>query len=424
MKRRQFLGLGAAASVAALAACSNGTNSGGGSSGGVSQVRYGHWDNGSAQALYAALFQKFMDANEDIEILQEFASYDAFQERMTTQIAGGEVADIFWIASPQILAYNQAGIYHDVEGLPGFDFDSLDADMLDRLKIDGKLNTLPVGMITPCFRYNQTFLDELGAEAPSVWSWDSTAEFLRDYTNNNPDGNKGIFYHAGHDLTLEAWLRQHGEDLWTEDGQLGASIDGIASYLDWWEQLRLDEVTLSVEEQGGIQGAWNEFGSKVLSDIGSHNQILEASLVFPDFELREVPTPVLEDAADGHAFTYFVRVGVYEGVPEDRLEAVGRVLDFNLNSEEFITELGPVQGTPASLRQRTALEGTDDPNIQQANSVTDAVLAQEMRPRYDAPPNASTWRREYDAAIEQVVLGQASITDAVTQFHSTVSGSL
>ncbi|WP_168211915.1 ABC transporter substrate-binding protein [Ruania zhangjianzhongii] len=423
MKRRHFLSLGAASGLA-LAACSRESNASGGGSGDGVQVRYGHWDNGSAQAIYAELFQQFMEENDDIEILQEFASYDAFQERMTTQIAGGQVPDIFWIASPQILAYSDAGIYREVEELPGLEYDQLDTDMLDRLKIDGKLTTLPVGMITPCLRWNQTFLDEVGAEVPETWTWDSVAEFLRDYTDNNGEGRKGIFYHAGHDLTLEAWLRQHGEDLWTEDGQLGASIEGISEYLQWWERLRTDGVTLSIEEQGGINGSWNEFGSQVLTDIGSHNQILEASAVFPDYELRELPTPTNESPADGHGFTYFVRLGIYKDVPDERLEAVGRVVNFNLNSEEFITELGPVQGTPASARQRAALEDTTDPNIQQANSVTDAILEQEMRPRFDAPAGANTWRREYDAAIEQIVLGQQSITDAVTQFHTTVRAGL
>lgn len=140
MKRRQFLTLGAATSIA-LAACSRESTAASGGASGGAQVRYGHWDNGSAQALYAELFQKFMEENDDIEILQEFASYDAFQERMTTQIAGGQVPDIFWIASPQILAYGEAGIYHDVEELPGLEYDPLDADMLDRLKIGGKLTT-------------------------------------------------------------------------------------------------------------------------------------------------------------------------------------------------------------------------------------------------------------------------------------------
>ena len=423
MKRRQFLTLGAAAGFAAtLAACSDG--SGGGGGGGQQQVRYGHWDNGSAQAKYAALFEAFMAENDDIELLQEFASFDAFQERMTTQIAGGEVSDIFWIAAPQILAYGQAGIYHDLEELPGFDFESLDAGILDRLRLDGKLTTLPVGLITPAFRWNQTYLDAIGAAAPETFTWDSTAEFLRDYTANNPDGNKGIFYHAGHDLTLDAWLRQHGDGLWTEDGKLGASIESISDYVNWWEKLRTDEITLSIEEQGGISTSWNELGTRVLADIGSHNQILEAAAVFPDFELKQVPTPVAADAVAGHAFTYFVRLGVYKDVPEERLEAIGRVLDYNLNDADFITELGPVQGTPASSLQREALEGTEDPNIQQANSVTDAVLAQEMRPRFEAPPNANTWRRHYDAALEKVVLGQASITEAITEFHTTVSGSL
>lgn len=363
-----------------------------------------------------------MADNPDIEILQEFADYNAFQERMTTQIAGGEVADIFWIASPQVLAYNQAGIYHDLNELPNFDFDGIDADILERLKIGGTLNTMPCGMITPAFRWNKTFLDAVGGTAPDTLTWDSAAEFLRDYAANNSEGHAGIIYHAGHDLTLEAWLRQHGEDLWTEDGKLGASVECVSDYVDWWEKLRVDEITTSIEEQGGINGAWNDFGSKALADIGSHNQILEAAAIFPDYELVQAPTPALADAADGHRFTYFVRMGVYEGTKS--FDAVGSVLDWCLNDPDFITELGPVQGTPASGAQREALADSDDHNIQQTNVVMDEVLAEQMKPRYDTPPNASTWRTKYDAALEKIVLGQSSITDAITEWHTEVGSAL
>jgi len=422
MKRRQFLTMSALASVATVAACSDSSGADGGGGAGRAQVRYGHWDNGSAQAKFAALFEEFMSEHEGIEILQEFADYSAFQERMTTQIAGGEVADIFWIASPQVLAYKQAGIYHDLADLPNFDFDSIDADILDRLKLDDQLLTLPCGMITPAFRWNQTFLDAVGGSVPEQWTWESTAELLRDYAANNSEGHKGIIYHAGHDLTLEAWLRQHGEDLWTEGGQLGASVECVSDYVDWWEKLRVDEVTVSIDEQGGINGAWNELGSKVLADIGSHNQILESAAVFPDYVLEQVPTPALADAEAGHRFTYFVRMAVYKDT--ESLDAAGQVLNWNLNDPGFITELGPVQGTPASSQQRDALADSDDPNIQQMNVVMDEVLTEEMRPRFETPPNASTWRNQYNEALEKVVLGQASITDAITQWHDQVSSSL
>lgn len=426
MDRRSFLAMAGGASAAMVAASCASSNGSDGSSGSGSGtvVRYGHWDNGSAQALYAELFQDFMDDNPDIEVRQEFASFNAFQERMTTQIAGGEVADIFWVAAAQILAYNEAGIYADLEKLPGFDLDALDADIVDRLRIDGKLTTLPNGLIVPCLRWNQTFLDEVGAEVPSAWTWNLLAEWLTDYTKNNPKGRRGIFYHAGHDLTLEAWLRQNGEDLWTEDGQLGASVECISEYLAWWEELRNSGTTLTIEEQGGIGVNWSELGSEVLADISSHNQIIEASSVFPDYVLQQRPTPTIDAPAEGHAFTFFERLGVYSRVPEENLEAVGRLLTFTLTDVGYIEKLGPLQGTPASAARREALENSDDPNVQQVNAVTNEILEMPMRPRFEAPANASTWRRHFDAALEQIVFNDTSITAAVTEFHSTVSAAI
>ena len=414
----------AGASLLTIASCSGGSS---GQSGGATTIRYGHWDNGLAQSTYAQLFEDFMAANEDANVDQEFASFNDFQERMTTQIAGGTVPNIFWIAAPQVITYHSQGLYRDLSGLPHFDYDQYDEETLERIRIDGELNTLPMGISIPSLRYNATYLDEDGAALPdyeSEWTWDNLAEFLIDYTNNASEDRRGILYSPGHDLAFEGWLRQQGEDLWTEDRQLGASVDGFASWMDWWERLRKAGATVAVEEQGGISPSWTEFGHRALFAIGNQNHILEAAPVFPDSEFEQRTLPANADAAEGHSFGYFVRLAVYESTPESMMDSIGRLLDFNLNDPDWMTTLGPVMGAPVSASQMDAAREDSDPNVQQVIQVTDDTFAKPMRPRHDAPPGSSTWRLEFDRALEQLALGSKTIQEAAEDAHKGIQAGL
>jgi len=416
-RRTLLLAAGVLGAGAALSACSQE----GGATGGTTKIRYGHWDNGNAQATFAALFQSFMDANEGIEVAQEFASYADFQERMTTQIAGKNVADIFWVASPQVITYYNNNLFHDLDELPGFDFSQYDESMLERIKIDGKLNTMPMGMSIPAFRYNATYLEEAGASLPANWTWDSLAEFLVDYSKDAPAGRYACLYQPAHDLALEGWLRQHGEDLWTEDRKLGASVEALSEYVNWWEKLRAAGATPSFEEQDGVAPGWNDHGAKVLFTVGNQNHIIEASDVYPDYTFKQRVIPTIESPAEGHAFGYLVRLAVYSLTDESKLEAIGKLLEFNLNSAEWMSTLGPVMGAPISRSQQAAARESTDQRIQEVLAVTDETLAAPSRPRFDAPPGSSTWRMEYERGIEAVALGSKSITEAMTEFHKTIS---
>lgn len=417
-RRSLFAGASALGAAAGLAAC------GGNAGSGNTQVRYGHWDNGNAQATFQKLFQQFMEQNDEVDVAVEFASYDDFQERMTTQIAGKNVADVFWVASPQVMTYEANGLYRDIADIPGFDLGQYDEDLLERIRIDGNLNTMPMGMSIPAIRWNATYAEEDGIEFPTNTTWDDLGEFLIDYSKDARDERKGLFYQPDTDLSFEAWTRQRGEDLWTEDGKLGASIDTIAAWLNWWEKLRNAGATLSLDEQGSVAPSWNEHGSKVLASFVNQNHILEAAQVFPDHRFRQSVVPVTEGAASGHAFGYLVRLAVYSGTKDDRLEAIGKLLNFNLNSPEWIRELGPVMGAPLSKSQVDEVRTSEDPDVQEVVAVTDETLAAESRARFDAPSGSSTWRLELRRAVESVAMGGEDVNAAAQSFHETITGQI
>lgn len=422
LTRRSFLtwtGVGALSIAAmSLAGCSPS------GSGGDGSVRFAWWGGSDRQRAYLDALDAFTAEHPDIKVAPEFGDYDAYQERMTTQMAAREVPDVFWIPSPAVLTYRDAGLYRDLNGIEGLDLSAFGADQIETFRLDGELNTLPKSIFSPVVRYNTTFAEEDGVALPDRLTWDSLAEFLVDYSANNSGGRKGTTYGPYHDMPFESFLRQRGEDLWTEDGALGASVDGVAAWIDWWEKLRLAGATTSVSEQDGIEPDWAQVGDKVLTTFANSNHIVDDAQAFPDYEFDQRDVPVAEDAAADHHFTYYSRFAMYSGVPDDRVESAAALMSFNLNSPELLSLVGLSAGAPPNTELLDRYEPDATPDEQKVIAITREIAETEQRPRFEAPAGSGTWRDLMIRELEEVTLGQKTVPDAAAAFVEAVEGEI
>jgi ABC-type glycerol-3-phosphate transport system substrate-binding protein len=423
VNRRRFLqlvGMGAlgTAGVTALASC------GGGSDG--TAIRYAWWGDSNRQQKYTAALDAFVAQNPGIEVRPEFADYDAFQERITVQTAGRDVPDVFWIPSPQVMSYHEAGLYRRLDDIPSLDLSAFSPTLIDSYRIDGELNTLPRSVLTAAVRYNQTFLDEAGAQLPAdgAWTWDGLSEFLIEYTRTASGGRKGIHYNAQADLCFEAWLRQHGQDLWTADGRMGFDVDALAGWFEWWEVLRRAGAATNLSEQEGAQPEWPVVGDKVLMTFGNSNHIADEAPMFPDYEFGLRPMPVLADAAAGHRFGYLSRLAVYQGIDDDKLEAAGRLVHFNINDPAILGIVGLSVGAPANPQMLQAAYAVANEDEKKMLAVVEQEMAEEQKPRYEAPPGSGTWRTIMTRGVEEVALERSSVADAAARVVADIEREL
>lgn len=422
LTRRSFLtwtGVGAL-SVAAmsLAGCAPS------GSGGDGSVRFAWWGGSDRQRAYLEALDAFTAANPEIKVAPEFGDYDAYQERMTTQMAARDVPDVFWIPSPAVLTYRDAGLYRDLDGIEGLDLSAFGADQIETFRLDGELNTLPKSLFSPVLRYNKTFLTEADAALPEQLDWDNLAEFLIDYSSDNAEGRKGVSYGPYHDMPFESFLRQRGEDLWTQDGRLGASVDGVAAWIDWWENLRRAGATTTVSEQDGIEPSWPQVGDKVLTTFANSNHIVDEALAFPDYEFEQRDVPAAADAAAGYHFTYYSRFAMYARVPDDRVAAAAALMSFNLNSPELLKLVGLSSGAPPNTALLDQYEADATPDEQKVIAITREIAETEQRPRFEAPAGSGDWRTIMIRELEEVTLGEKTVPDAAAAFVEAVEGEI
>lgn len=407
-RRRLFMGAGAAAGVSALAAC-GGVAGGGGASAG--NLRYAFWGNNVRQENYQKAFDLMAEGNEDLTLKVEFAEYSAFQERMTTQMAAGNVADVFWVPSAQVMTYYSNGLYRPLDGVESLDLsDYSDADIKDFL-LDGEHNTMPFGVFVPVIRYNASFVEEDGVDWPDTWDWDGFAEFAKEYTAENED-RWGVAYAADADLPFEGWLRQRGEQLWSEDGRIGYTQEGLESWIAWWEDLREAGATPTIGEQDGVGASWEDVGDRCLAWFSNSNHIVDDSTMFPDYEFALSHLPVDSSASEGHQFLYFPRQAIYADASDANAELAGEVFNFTTGDVEMLKTVGLTMGAPVNPR-------VAEEYVEFASPVETAMLEvvtedreADRSPRFEAPPGSSTWRDVMTRALEEVTTGSSTIPKA------------
>lgn len=423
--RRNFLvGAGAAGGIGVLAACGGVGGGGGGNQSGA--LRYAFWGGDHRQEAYSEAFELMEEEYPDISLNVEFADYDAFQERMTTQMAAGNVAHVFWVPAPQVMSYYANDLYRPLEGLSSLDLSDYSDQDIEDFKLDDEHNTMPFGTFVPVVRYNHTFAEEDEVEIPEEWDWSWLSEFAIDYTNNNPEGRRALSYGAQHDLPLEGWLRQHGEELWTEDGQIGFTQEALEGWMEWWENLREAGATTSIGEQDGIAPSWEDVGDEVLMWFGNSNHIVDDSAMYPDYEFRLRHMPVSSDADEGYQYLYFPRMAIYQGAEDEQAELAGNVLTFCTSNVEMQQIVGLTMGVPPNPRVAEEYEEIASPEELEMLRVVSEDRDADRRPRYEAPPGTNTWRNIFDRQLEQLTNGNLSISEAaeatITEIDSGIQG--
>jgi len=413
---------GLAASAGSLSACS-GVGGGDAGASGSTTVRYAWWGTAARQTAYTKAIDAFKQHYAAIGVEPEFAEYTAYQVRMTTQMAAKNVAEVFWIPSAQVLTYAKNGLYRNLDDVQTLKWEDYSKTEIEGFKLDGKLNTLPFGTFTPVFRYSQTYADAAGLTLPADgagWTWDSLAELAVTYAKNNKDKRWAFVYNPDADLPFEAWLRQHGEQLWTQDGKIGFTADTTAAWFDWWLKLVKAGAVPTPAQQNGMAPLWATIGKSVLGIFGNSNHIIDDAKSFPDqkFTLRHVP--VMASPAAGHQFLYFPRVAMYANTDKVKVEAAGQLMNQQGNVTDFLKIVGMTMGAPTNPRVAKEAEAFATDNEKQMLKIVADDRGETRKPRYEAPAGTNSWRAIMARTVEALALGQKTPQDAAKGMISEI----
>lgn len=398
-----------------LTSCSGGGN-----------VRFAWYGGAERQRAYMALLDEFSAQHPDEPTIDpEYADYDPYQDRMATQFAANDAADLFFIAGFNTMEYDGAGNYHDLDEFIGdqLDLSDMDQELVDQWRFDGALRAMPYAYWNTAIRSNRDFLEEVGMELPDdeTWTWDDFIDLSQEFTDATEDGRFGSTYAPHSDLPFNAFLRQGGQELFTTDGEVGFDAEGMGDWMDMWERMRASGAAMSVQQQEGVTANWERVAPHVLFNPGNSNH-LAGDQPSVDWELDLHLCPTLPDPSEGHRFLHLVRFAMYSR--SDNPELTAELMSFLLNSERVPELLGQNSGVPTSLVLQEVAKETADSTGQKIIEVIEREAANDMRPRAEVPRGAGSWRDLMARAIEAIAIEGDSISTQSERFVNDLNAAV
>jgi multiple sugar transport system substrate-binding protein len=233
--RRQALGglLGGIGLAAAASGCSrvSGPTTSGTASGAATTLQFGWWGNELRNAQTDEAVKLYVSQNPGVAIEQLPAEFGAYWDRLATQTAGNDAPDMIQMADGFISEYGGRGALLDLE--PYVDVSKFAPGTVDVGRIDGTLVGINAGINTPVLMCNRGVWEEAGIELPddTTWTWEDYRDIAAELTAATPSDVYGSTT-PGSEGVLRAWLRQHGEELFTTEGTLGGSEENLLSYFE------------------------------------------------------------------------------------------------------------------------------------------------------------------------------------------------
>jgi len=437
VKKKVIMLIAVIFSISLLAACSNNSNEAGTSSSKSSdtdgkgnqeqiELRIVWWGSQTRHDRTMEAIKLFEEKNPTIKISPEFLGWDGYWEKLATQAAGGNLADIIQIDLQYTNEYVTRGLLQDLG--PYVDSGVLNLDDLDELYLSGgyvddKLYQIPLGANSLAVAYDPAMFEEAGvAPLEPGYTWDDYINTARQLTANldgvTVPGVNGT-------QAFQHYLRQHDLWLYNEDNSaLGYDDDKyFIDFYTMWKDL-LDEgvqTPLDVMAQASALEDAPIVHSKAPVHVFNSNQIvaLETSAGRP---LEMMLYPSLEGGTWGHYLkpTMFFSVTTQSKHPEE----AAKFLDFITNDLEANEILAAERGVPVSSKVRDHLYPQLSDTEKKQFDYLD-VVAEHSSPIHPLlPPGHSEIDGLQARLYEQIMYGEITPEEAAKQFRKEANAIL
>lgn len=205
------------------------------------------------KAWQDAMISTFEAKHPDIKVRLENIPYDQFDQKLTTMISSGNAPDV-WNpnqADSGFATYMKMGALKDLtpyigKGAP--ELDTMDPNLLDVYKIDGKNYGIPLVSNATYLYYNKDLFDEAGIPYPTTdwddksWNFDSMLEIAKKLTHDVGNARKQVFgFSSALSPNATAWL--FGGDLFKPE----AYTSGVMGQPDLMNPTNIQALQFNVD---------------------------------------------------------------------------------------------------------------------------------------------------------------------------------
>ncbi|WP_187292826.1 extracellular solute-binding protein [Beutenbergia cavernae] len=435
--RRDLLGWGLAGAgvlgAMSLAGCGSGGSGGGSSgSGGSAALRFMFWGSGDRVERFQGAIDLFHERHPDIRVSPEYADIDAIKTKLSVAMSGGDLPDVFWVHGDLFAPMVAEGKLMELGPLFGDGIDAsgfTDSTLAAGGQVDGAQWAISHGLQSVGVFADLTVLEPLGIVPPSypeAWTWDEYEEIsLQVHDALGPDfwGTDEPTY-AGAGNYFRAWARQRGEQLWTDDGDIGFTEATFREWAEYWTRMRdagaAVPVALALEQNPFFEGAPMIRGMAAFH-MRNSNQMAELSTL-TDHELTLMPSP--GNGGEGNRYIGLDPNTMAISADTRNPEAAILFTDFMLNDPERAEIIGTTIGAPPTSAIREHIK----PTISEPEAIFLDYIEFEATAELDPVPATPTTGAAFGSGMtrtmEELAYGQLTVDDATARVFGELRDAL
>ena len=193
MKRRTFLAVTTLATAAVgLTACGGDDQPAAGeplSRDTKAELTLAYWDKNQTPTIEANV-AAFNAAFPNITVTLSLSGWDDYWTKLSTQAAGSNLSDVFWMNGPNFQLYASEGMLAELDGLEGVDWANYPEALVSLYSYDGKHYGVPKDFDTIACVVDTGLFKQAGVEVPGEdWTWDD----FKTAAKGIKDANIGVF---------------------------------------------------------------------------------------------------------------------------------------------------------------------------------------------------------------------------------------
>ena len=403
-RMRKSVAVLAAVSLLGLTVACSGPSSNQSGDGPV-EIRFSWWGNATRAELTNKAIKEFEAANPNIKVKPEYGDIGGYFDKLATQVAANDAPDVITMGGAYPAEYANRGALLDLSKVEGsLDLSKMDQGALENGQVKGKQYGISTGANALAIVVNPAVFQAAGVSLPddNTWSWDDFAKTAEDITANSPKGTYGTATVLTHD-SLDAFARQRGKSLYTEDGQLGLDKETVQDYFDFSLKLSesgaapsasetVEKLNVSTEQtlmgmgQAGMMLTWTNSLTALSKASGAELKLLKLP--------GETPTPGIW-LQSSQFYTISAR--------SKHADAAAKLVNFLVNNEAAAKIIQSDRGVPSNSGMRTAIQDLLTPQGKAEAAYIDQIGKMDFAPTFIGP-TGSTAVSEITARINTEVL--------------------
>ena len=421
MKRRHFLGLGAAgASAYLLAACSNDKGSGGEVASQVpsdltATVTYAMWaedQKATIQQMVAAFNKSYPNIKVNITV----TPWENYFTKLQTQANGGQLPDVFWMNSGNFSLYASEKQLEPLGPL-GIDSSVFVNGLNETYSYDGTIYGAPKDYDTIGLFYNKAILQRAGVPEPTAdWTWDTYHENAKKISDKLK--GEGIYGAGGgwaNQELLYPLIYTYGGKVITDDKKSGYDSEAGKKALKLIHDMAADG---STPDEKFVAENWitEVFGAGKIGMMTGGNWnagILKPMKAFGDIQVAPLPKGT-QQATVIHGTGHVV------SAKSKNKQAAGALVQFLAGKEA-----GEIQGkSGGAIPAYKGLEQgyvSQYPTLKIKEAFVDVAPSAQPMP---ASKNTAAWQKHESEFLPKIVSGELSVDDGAKALAEAINKDL